>query len=82
LIAREREWVVCAPTEPEHRNSIVTLEFDQPQEIARELVARNIITDSQLGLLRISPYFYNTIEGNALVIDAVAEILGSRRNEK
>src|SRR5947209_918860 len=80
LIARAREhgWTVRAPQEPEQRSSIVMLELERPEEIVKELVARNIITDSRPGLLRISPYFYNTIEENAVVIDAIAEILENR----
>lgn len=81
LIARAREhgWAVRAPVEPERRSSIVMLELDRPQDIVKELVARNIITDYRPGLLRISPYFYNTIEENAIVIDAISEILASRK---
>jgi kynureninase len=81
LIARAREkgWTVRAPQEPERRSSIVMLELERPEEIVKELVARNIITDSRPGLLRISPYFYNTIEENAIVIDAIAEILEHRK---
>jgi kynureninase len=84
LIARAREhgWTVHAPQEPERRSSIVMLEFEQPQEIVKELVARNIITDSRPGLLRISPYFYNTIEENGVVIDAIAEILENRKGKR
>jgi kynureninase len=80
LIARAREqgWGVRAPAEPECRNSIVMLELEQPQEIVESLIARNIITDSRPGLLRLSPYFYNTIEENAIVIDAIAEIVQNR----
>ncbi len=80
LIARAREhgWGVRAPLEPEQRSSIVMLELERPEEIVKELVGRNIITDSRPGLLRISPYFYNTIEENAVVIDAIAEILENR----
>ena len=80
LIARAREhgWKVRAPQEPECRSSIVMLELEEPQEVVKELVARNIITDSRPGLLRISPYFYNTIEENGVVIDAIAEILEKR----
>ncbi|MHB8598072.1 MAG: aminotransferase class V-fold PLP-dependent enzyme [Ktedonobacteraceae bacterium] len=80
LIAQVREhgWNVHAPQEPERRSSIVMLELERPEEIVKALVNRNIITDSRPGLLRISPYFYNTIEENALVIDAIAEILASR----
>ena len=81
LIARAREhsWKVRAPQEPERRSSIVMLELERPEEMVKSLVARNIITDSRPGLLRISPYFYNTIEENAIVIDTIAEILENRK---
>ncbi len=80
LIARAREhgWTVRVPAEPELRNSIVMLEVENPQQIVEELLKRNIVIDSRPGLLRISPYFYNTIEENAIVIDALAEILEGR----
>jgi selenocysteine lyase/cysteine desulfurase len=81
LIARAREhgWIVRAPNEPERRSSIVMLELEQPEGIVKELVARNIVTDSRPGLLRISPYFYNTIEENAIVVDAIEEVLQRRK---
>lgn len=81
LIARvhERGWKVRGPQEPERRSSIVMLELERPEEIVKALVARNIITDSRPGLLRVSPYFYNTIDENAIVVNAIAEILGSRK---
>src|SRR5690348_8880534 len=81
LIARAREqgWTVHAPQEPERRSSIVMLELDRPGEIVKGLVDRNIITDYRPGLLRISPYFYNTIEENAIIIDAISDILASRK---
>ncbi|HET8912839.1 MAG TPA: aminotransferase class V-fold PLP-dependent enzyme [Ktedonobacteraceae bacterium] len=77
LIARAREkgWNVKAPLEPEQRSSIVMLEMEEPKKIVKELLARNIITDYRPGRVRISPYFYNTIEENAIVIDAISEIL-------
>lgn len=81
LIARAREhgWRVRAPQEPECRNSIVMLELEHPQHIVEELIARNIIVDYRPGLVRLSPYFYNTIEENAIVIDAIAEIVEARK---
>jgi kynureninase len=81
LIARAREhgWYVRAPQEPENRSSIVTLEFEQPQHIVEKLIARNIIAGPWPGGVRISPYFYNTIEENAIVIDAIAEILEAQK---
>jgi selenocysteine lyase/cysteine desulfurase len=77
--ARDHGWKVRAPQEPERRTSIVMLEFEQPEQIVEELLARNIITDKRPGLVRVSPYFYNTIEENELVIDAIAEILERRK---
>ena len=81
LIARSREhgWVVRTPQEPELRSSIVMLELEEPQEIVKALLTRDIITDFRPGLLRISPYFYNTIEENAIVIDGITEILEQRK---
>jgi kynureninase len=83
LIARAREhgWNVRAPLEPERRSSIVMLELEQPEEIVRELIARNIVVDSRPGMVRVSPYFYNTVEENAIVVDAIAEILQSRKKD-
>jgi selenocysteine lyase/cysteine desulfurase len=77
--ARERGWKVRAPLEPERRTSIVMLEFDQPEQIVEALLERDIITDKRPGLVRVSPYFYNTIEENGLVINAIAEILAQRK---
>ena len=77
--ARERGWNVRAPQEQERRSSIVMLQFEHPEEIVEALLARGIITDSRPGLLRVSPYFYNTIEENAIVVDAIAEILERRK---
>jgi kynureninase len=78
--ARERGWTIRAPQEPDRRSSIVMLEFEHPEEIVEALLARKVITDSRPGLLRISPYFYNTIEENAIVIDTIAEILESKNS--
>ena len=80
--ARERGWTVRAPQKPEHRNSIVMLEMEDPQYIVQELVGRNIIVDYRPGLVRISPYFYNTVEENAIVVDAIAEILQQKKNQQ
>jgi kynureninase len=77
--ARKRGWKVRCPIEPERRSSIVMLEVEQPQGVVKELVERNIITDSRPGLLRVSPYFYNTVEENVAVIDAIGEILEARK---
>lgn len=77
--ARERGWKVRAPLEPERRSSIVMLEFERPEEIVEDLLKRDIIVDKRPGLVRVSPYFYNTIEENEMVINAIAEILEKRK---
>ena len=81
LIARAREhgWNVRAPLEPERRSAIVMLELERPDEIVNALIDRDIIVDHRPGLVRVSPYFYNTIEENAIVIDAIANILEHRK---
>jgi len=76
--ARERGWCIRAPVEPEQRSSIVMLEFERPEEIVEELLRREIITDRRPGLVRISPYFYNTIAENEQVVSAIDEILAQR----
>jgi selenocysteine lyase/cysteine desulfurase len=58
------------------------LEVAHAWDVANELRARNILVDSYDGLLRIAPYFYNTIEENALVIHAIAEILAGHRERR
>lgn len=73
--ARERGWTVRAPAEPERRSSIVMIEVERPAEVVEELIARDIIVDHRPGLVRVSPYFYNTIEENTIVIEAIADIL-------
>jgi selenocysteine lyase/cysteine desulfurase len=80
LIARahERGWRVRAPLEPEQRSSVVMLEFERPEEIVEELLRRDIVTDRRPGLVRVSPYFYNTSEENERVIAAIDEILAQR----
>jgi kynureninase len=80
--ARERGWRVRAPHEPKRRSSIVMLEIEQPEQIVAELIKRDIIVDSRPGLVRISPYFYNTIEENAIVIEAIEEILEARKKSR
>lgn len=77
--ARDLGWKVRAPLEPERRSSIVMLEFERPEEIVEDLLKRDIIVDKRPGLVRVSPYFYNTIEENEMVINAIAEILEKRK---
>ncbi|MDQ3927826.1 MAG: aminotransferase class V-fold PLP-dependent enzyme [Chloroflexota bacterium] len=76
LIARAQEagfTTRTAPT-PEQRTPIVLLEFEDPRPAVAALAQRGIIVDSRPGLVRISPYFYNTIEENEVVIEALKSL--------
>ncbi|HYP42256.1 MAG TPA: aminotransferase class V-fold PLP-dependent enzyme [Chloroflexia bacterium] len=76
LIARAQEagfTTRTAPT-PEQRTPIVLLEFEDPRPAVAALAQRGIIVDSRPGVVRISPYFYNTIEENEVVIEALKSL--------
>jgi len=77
----QQGWQVQIEPDPRLRSAIVMLKLEHAQEVADELLARNIVADSYFGLLRIAPYFYNTVEENALMINALAEIC-ERRKER
>lgn len=62
-----------APT-PEQRTPIVLLDFDDPKTIVAALARQKIIVDSRPGAVRVSPYFYNTIEENEAVIEAIKAV--------
>lgn len=63
-----------APT-PQQRTPIVLLDFDEPKPIVAALARRNIIVDSRPGAVRVSPYFYNTVEENTMCIEAIKEVV-------
>ncbi len=75
--AHEAGYKVRGPANKEDRTAIVMLEFDDPGPIVSELANRHIIVDYRPGTVRISPYFYNSIEENEIVIRALHEITGT-----
>ena len=62
-----------APT-VEQRTPIILLNFEEPKPIVAALAERGIITDYRPGAVRVSPYFYNSIDENEQVIQALKEI--------
>jgi len=74
--AREAGFVPRVMPNPEERTAIVLLNFDQPKPIVAALARQNIIVDSRPGAVRISPYFYNTVEENELIIRALEDLRG------
>lgn len=53
-------YQVALPTERPHRSGIATIRFDDPARVMKHLAAHGVITDYRPGLLRISPFFFNT----------------------
>jgi kynureninase len=76
LIARAQEagFTTRTALTPEQRTPIVLLEFEDPRPAVAALAQRGIIVDSRPGVVRISPYFYNTIEENEVVIEALRSL--------
>ena len=62
------------PAHTEELAGIVTIPRDDPQAVVAALSQRGIIVDARPGLVRLSPYFYNTPEECARVVAAIAEL--------
>jgi selenocysteine lyase/cysteine desulfurase len=56
---------------PRDRTAIIMVEMPDPPAVVKALASQRIIIDSRPGAIRISPNFYNTVEDNARIIDAV-----------
>ncbi len=64
------------PEDPEHHAGIVVLPVENPPALVKALAQeKNIIIDHRPGLVRLSPYFYNTEEENQFLVDNILQIL-------
>ncbi|MDQ6694653.1 MAG: aminotransferase class V-fold PLP-dependent enzyme [Chloroflexota bacterium] len=69
--ATEAGFICRVAPNPQDRTSIVILDFEDPRPAVAALAEKSIIVDSRPGAVRVSPYFYNSIEENGIVIDAL-----------
>ena len=69
--ARDAGFEVKSPEEPEKRAGIVMIRHPDPARTVQELAREDIIVDYRHDRVRASPYFYNTPEDNARIIDAM-----------
>ena len=77
--ARERGWRVNTPLDPAARAGTVSIDCPHAEEVAHELVARNILVDYRPKAgVRMSPHFYNRQDELDRALDAVSEILAAR----
>jgi len=56
---------------------IVTVPVSDPPAVVSELRERGIIVDSRPGVVRLSPFFYNSVEDNHVVCAALREVVGA-----
>jgi selenocysteine lyase/cysteine desulfurase len=71
---RERGSTLKLPDDMAQHAGIVMLRADDPAAIVRALRERNILVDYRPGFVRVSPYFYNTVEDNAVFVAALSEL--------
>lgn len=64
------------PEDPERHAGIVVLPVENPPALVKALAQeKNIIIDHRPGLVRLSPYFYNTEEENQFLVDSILNVL-------
>jgi kynureninase len=79
-MAEQRGWQVNTPRDPERRGGTVSIDMPNSQQIAAELLKRNILVDWRPNAgVRFAPHFYNKDEELELAIGAVDEILAGMR---
>src|SRR5271154_4612611 len=77
--AQAHGWRVNTPLDPAARAGTVSIDCPHAQDVAHELVARNILVDYRPKAgVRISPHFYNRHEGLDRALDAISEIVAAR----
>ena len=77
LIARAQEagFSTRTASTPEERTPIVLVNMEEPRRVVAALAERGAIVDSRPGAVRISPYFYNSIDENEAIIAALKEVV-------
>jgi kynureninase len=80
-MAVQRAWRVSTPRDPARRGGTVSIDMPNSQQVAAELIKRNILVDWRPNAgVRFAPHFYNNDEELKLAIGAVDEILALMRS--
>ncbi len=72
--ARRRGLHPRVPGRVEDLAGIVTIPRADPASVVKALAQRNIIVDFRPGIVRLSPYFYNTPEECERVVAAIIQL--------
>lgn len=77
LVERMRSMGLAprVPADPEAHAGIVTVPVPDPHAVVAGLRRRGIIIDARPGIVRFSPYFYNTIDDNRAVAEAMPAVV-------
>jgi len=74
--ATDRQWPVGSPRALERRAGTVTVAVPNAEQVAQELLARDVVIDYRPGAgIRIAPHFYNTAEECLHCFDQIDAIL-------
>jgi len=77
--ADKRGWAVHAPRKASERGGTVAFNTPQAAEVARALLARDIVIDFRPGAgIRVAPHFYTTDAELETCVQAIDEILETR----
>ena len=77
LVARARDagLRVKLPADQDQHAGILMFPAENPASIVRELKAERIVVDYRPGHVRVSPYFYNTVDEHALLIERLRTLI-------
>ncbi|MBL0170136.1 MAG: aminotransferase class V-fold PLP-dependent enzyme [Gemmatimonadaceae bacterium] len=74
--ADTRGWRVSAPREAERRGGTVAFDVPHAADVARALLARNVVIDYRPGAgIRVAPHFYTTDDELVACVEAIDDIL-------
>jgi len=71
-------YTLKSPAVAEERAGIVAIQLRDPSKAVKALGARNFVVDYRHDRLRVSPYFYNTLEDNERFVDALRAVAPPR----
>ncbi len=78
--ADERGWRVHAPRDPAQRGGTIAFAVPHAAEVARALLAEDIVIDYRPGAgIRVAPHFYTTDAELATCVGAIDDILATNR---
>lgn len=76
--ADDRQWTVNAPRDAERRGGTVAFDMPHAAEVARALLARDVVIDFRPGAgIRVAPHFYTTDEELHACVDAIDDIVAT-----